>query len=164
MKRRKKKKKKSGKDDEEEKDADSDTAPEAESDEGSGSEGRKAEVLKEHGKIGVTISMKKESPSSLKVSTSPEDAGRSPKASPTEKSGRNTPSGHKHHHRHRNKSDRANGDELITRPSEYWRNLNPVVDKILVTDVTSGSTTVTIRECATREGFFSTANEPLSQS
>lgn len=165
LKRRKKKRKRGKEEEEEEANESEDTAPEAESDEenANAAEARKAEVLKEHGKIGVTISMgnKKESPT-LKVSTSPDDtsSSRQSKHSPSS-SGPLTPSSghekHHHHHRHRHKSDKTNGDEFITRSSEYWRKLNPMVDQILVTDVTSGATTVTIRECATREGFFANA-------
>jgi hypothetical protein len=39
-------------------------------------------------------------------------------------------------------------------PAEYWINKQPLADQIVITDVTVDSTTVTIRECQTDNGFF----------
>ena len=45
-------------------------------------------------------------------------------------------------------------DERVLPPSEFWRRVNPMMDHIVITDVTIDSGTVTIRECPTAEGFF----------
>ncbi|GFQ73692.1 chromobox protein homolog 6 [Trichonephila clavata] len=45
-----------------------------------------------------------------------------------------------------------NGDP--TPPPEVWLKKNPVVDQILITDVTSKSLTITVLECQTSQGFF----------
>ncbi|KFM78333.1 Chromobox protein-like protein, partial [Stegodyphus mimosarum] len=39
-------------------------------------------------------------------------------------------------------------------PPEIWQKQNPVVDDILITDVTANLVTVTVRECWTSRGFF----------
>ncbi|KAI1297250.1 Chromobox -like protein 8 [Halotydeus destructor] len=39
-------------------------------------------------------------------------------------------------------------------PPELWRKQNKVVDQILITDVTTNNTTITVRECKTHQGFF----------
>lgn len=43
---------------------------------------------------------------------------------------------------------------LVEATPEFWRKQNPVVDQILITDVTSNLVTVTVRECRTSRGFF----------
>ncbi|CAG0921068.1 unnamed protein product [Notodromas monacha] len=157
--KRRKKKRKRGKDADEDGEETGDSDENADSDDNA--EPRKAEVLKEHGKIGVTISMgnKKESPPALKISTSPNNVGVViSKLSPLSSADVVSPVAERHH-RHRHRSDKTNGEEVITHGSDYWQRLNPVMDQILVTDVTSGSTTVTIRECAIREGFFKSPTE-----
>jgi hypothetical protein len=39
-------------------------------------------------------------------------------------------------------------------PPELWKRQNKLVDQILITDVTSNNTTITVRECKTVKGFF----------
>jgi len=39
-------------------------------------------------------------------------------------------------------------------PPELWKKQNKMVDQILITDVTSNNTTITVRECKTYQGFF----------
>lgn len=39
-------------------------------------------------------------------------------------------------------------------PPELWKKQNKLVDQILITDVTSNNTTITVRECKTYQGFF----------
>lgn len=55
----------------------------------------------------------------------------------------------------------VNGDTPPTRnrgdtppPPELWLKKNPVVDQILITDVTSKSLTITVLECSSSRGFF----------
>ncbi|XP_054719345.1 chromobox protein homolog 8-like [Uloborus diversus] len=45
-------------------------------------------------------------------------------------------------------------------PPEKWHRLNPVVDQILITDVTANLVTVTVRECWTDRGFFRDRESP----
>lgn len=47
-------------------------------------------------------------------------------------------------------------------PPEFWRKHNKIVDQIMVTDVTSNETTITVRECQTPFGFFKERTEKKS--
>lgn len=37
---------------------------------------------------------------------------------------------------------------------DFWQKQSPVVDQVLITDVTANLVTVTVRECRTQAGFF----------
>lgn len=47
-------------------------------------------------------------------------------------------------------------DEVENSPlsDEFWKKQNPLVDHVLITDVTKNHLTVTVRECDTSSGFF----------
>ncbi|XP_055944238.1 polycomb group protein Pc-like [Argiope bruennichi] len=51
----------------------------------------------------------------------------------------------------------VNGE--IPPPPEVWLKKNPVVDQILITDVTSNCLTITVLECQTSRGFFRERDE-----
>ncbi|KPM10354.1 hypothetical protein QR98_0089090 [Sarcoptes scabiei] len=47
-------------------------------------------------------------------------------------------------------------------PPEFWRKHNKIVDDIMVTDVTTNDSTITVRECRTPQGFFKERTEMKS--
>ncbi|KAL1497856.1 hypothetical protein ABEB36_008741 [Hypothenemus hampei] len=123
---------------------------------------RKAEVLSESGKIGVTIT------------TSPTSLGPSPPKLKHEENqqihvdadiSKDDPDQKVISKKDFKEStlslnvppDNNNSSELaeLTSPgSEFWRSRNPVADQVFITDVTVNLKTVTIRECKTGKGFF----------
>lgn len=55
-----------------------------------------------------------------------------------------------------------NLNNLETSPlsDEFWKKQNPLVDHVLITDVTKNHLTVTVRECDTSSGFFKDRPRP----
>ncbi len=55
----------------------------------------------------------------------------------------------------KSKRNQVSFKTVLTNPGyEYWKQKNPVVDKVFITDVVVDLNTVTIRECSTEKGFF----------
>ena len=54
-------------------------------------------------------------------------------------------------------------DRILLPESKFWLLKNPIVNQIVITDVTVNSKRVTIRECKTEEGFFRdrSKNDPV---
>lgn len=56
----------------------------------------------------------------------------------------------------------ANAEPAVAEPEysqlaiipDFWQKQSPVVDQVLITDVTANLVTVTVRECRTQAGFF----------
>ncbi|XP_037091705.1 chromobox protein homolog 7-like [Pollicipes pollicipes] len=117
---------------------------------------RRAELLNDAGKIGVTISTTgPRSPSAKLAKLSPRrasaEAGDAPPKSPKIKI--IPPRPPEPAERGRRRAEPAD-EQLVMPPAEFWRRVNPLMDRIVITDVTVDAGTVTIRECPTAEGFF----------
>ncbi|XP_043237496.1 chromobox protein homolog 7-like [Amphibalanus amphitrite] len=125
---------------------------------------RRAELLNDAGKIGVTISTTgARSPPAKLAKLSPRrastEAGDAPPKSPKIKI--IPPRPPEPGERSRRRAEPAD-DQLVLPPSEFWRRVNPLMDHIVITDVTVDSGTVTIRECPTAEGFFRGSPAPAA--
>ncbi|XP_054707767.1 chromobox protein homolog 2-like [Uloborus diversus] len=54
--------------------------------------------------------------------------------------------------------------EISPLSDEFWKKQNPLVDHVLITDVTTNLLTVTVRECDTSNGFFKDRPNPLTEN
>lgn len=148
---------------------------------------RRAELLTDAGKIGVTIS----TTNTLTASTGDADVTSTPRArsrSPhhnhrrsSSDSGAVSPKTtrtrrHSRHHHHHNLNHNPqlttavnSGDSVgeeqsadsscLVAPDDFWRRVDPLMDRIVITDVSVAASTITIRECDTPDGFFQRARQ-----
>ncbi|CAL1266179.1 unnamed protein product [Larinioides sclopetarius] len=59
-----------------------------------------------------------------------------------------------------NVGDEAAESSQSSLSDDFWKKQNPVVDHVLITDVTTNLLTVTVRECDTSSGFFKDRPNP----
>ncbi|GBM19789.1 Chromobox 6 [Araneus ventricosus] len=59
-----------------------------------------------------------------------------------------------------NAGDEAAESSQSSLSDDFWKKQNPVVDHVLITDVTTNLLTVTVRECDTSSGFFKDRPNP----
>ncbi|XP_055931229.1 chromobox protein homolog 8-like [Argiope bruennichi] len=59
-----------------------------------------------------------------------------------------------------NAGDEAPESSQSSLSDDFWKKQNPVVDHVLITDVTTNLLTVTVRECDTSSGFFKDRPNP----
>ncbi|GFS51276.1 chromobox protein homolog 8 [Trichonephila clavipes] len=57
-------------------------------------------------------------------------------------------------------ADEAPESSQSSLSDDFWKKQNPVVDHVLITDVTTNLLTVTVRECDTSSGFFKDRPKP----
>ncbi|GFT30140.1 chromobox protein homolog 6 [Nephila pilipes] len=60
-------------------------------------------------------------------------------------------------------ADEAPESSQSSLSDDFWKKQNPVVDHVLITDVTTNLLTVTVRECDTSSGFFKDRPKPENE-